>query len=108
MAPRSDEPSAPRLQKPELLILALVLLATVAKIYCAWTTVGTADVGLFREFGHTISDRGLMAMYRETAVFNHTPLVGTFAGVAYDLAEGHGRPFARIIRAPGIVDKTPA
>ena len=103
MAPRSDEPSAPRLQKPELLILALVLLATVAKIYCAWTTVGTADVGLFREFGHTISDRGLMAMYRETAVFNHTPLVGTFAGVAYDLAEGHGRPFARIIRAPGIV-----
>ena len=91
------------MKKPELLILALALLATAAKIYCAWTTIGTADVGLFREFGHTISDRGLTAMYRETPLFNHTPLVGTFTGFAYDLSGGHGRPFARIIRAPGIV-----
>ena len=91
------------MKKPELLILVLALLATVAKVYCAWTTIGTADVGLFREFGHTISDRGLTAMYRETPLFNHTPLVGTFTGFAYDLSGGQGRPFARIMRAPGIV-----
>lgn len=90
------------MKKPELLILVLALLATAAKIYCAWTTIGTADVGRFREFGHTISEHGLVAMYRETPLFNHTPLVGTFVGAAYDLAEGHGRPFARILRAPGI------
>lgn len=90
------------MKKPEVLILALALLATAAKLYCAWTTIGTADVARFRDFGQTISDRGLVAMYRETPLFNHTPLVGTFAGLAYDLADGHGRPFARILRAPGI------
>ena len=91
------------MKKPELFILVLALVATTAKLYCAWTTIGTADIGRFREFGHTISDQGLTAMYRETPLFNHTPLVGTFAGFAYDLAEGRGRPFARIFRVPGIV-----
>jgi len=96
-------PFACPMKKPELLILALALLAMLAKLYCAWTTIGTADIGRFRDFGHTISGQGLTAMYRETPLFNHTPLVGTFAGLTYDLAEGRGRPFARIFRAPGII-----
>ena len=34
-----------------------------------------------------IHAHGLIAMYRETSFFNHTPLVGWFVSAAYDSGE---------------------
>ena len=69
------------MKKPELLIVLIAVLATAAKVYCALTTVGTVDVAFFRSFGEVISDRGVAQIYRENALFNHPPLLGTLPGI---------------------------
>ena len=79
------------------------MLAAVAKLYCAWTTTGTMDVICFREFGHYISDHDVIAIYRWTPMFNHTPLVGTVASLIYDLTSSRLGWFPFCFRLPGIV-----
>ncbi len=90
------------MKKPELLVLALALLATAAKVYCAWTTIGTADVAFFAQFGHVIADRGVAAVYREVPIYNHPPLLTEYLGLIWNWADGHGRVISRLIRLPGI------
>src|SRR5260221_544145 len=90
------------MKKPEWLVLCIALLAMAAKLYCAATTSGTLDVVCFHEFGRIISDEGLIALYRKLPIYNHTPLVGTFASLLYDATPGRDALFALWLRVPGI------
>ncbi len=93
---------------PRSLVILLAAAALAAKLYCAKTTIGTSDVVFFYDFARTIHSQGLLAMYRATPFFNHTPLVGWFSEAAYSLAGG-GDPtgkdkfdFAFYLRLPAI------
>lgn len=74
--------------------------ALIAKLICATATLGTNDVDAFFNFGRFISEHGLLAQYRATAEFNHTPLVGWFCAAIYSL--GQGFAFNLMMRLPGI------
>src|SRR5258708_33572992 len=74
--------------KPRAVVLLLAIAALIAKIYCAATTIGSSDVAFFFDYARTIHHKGLLEMYRQTAFFNHTPLVGWFSDLAYTLADG--------------------
>ncbi len=93
--------------KPRAIVLILAIAALAAKIYCAATTIGTADVGFFYQFAQTIHEQGLLAMYQATAFFNHTPLIGWFSEAAYWLSGGVEEPaskpiFVFYLRLPAI------
>jgi hypothetical protein len=100
--------SGPRSQR---WILAAALLALLLKIYCAATTVGETDVRLFFLYGENIHHHGLGYVYRATVLFNHTPLVGNFSQVAYELSAWLNPPdsprafrfFPLILRLPAIL-----
>lgn len=83
--------------------LIAILVATLAKLYCAATTIGTDDVLLFRIFGRSIAEHGLAHLYNLSPEFNHTPLVGLWAAFAWKAGAGWdlGQPF--LMRLPAIV-----
>lgn len=82
-------------------IFSTALLALLVKLCCAAVTLGTNDVDTFYNFGRFIHEHGLLAQYRATAEFNHTPLVGWFCAAAYGV--GHGFAFNWLLRLPGII-----
>jgi len=88
--------------KPRVLVLLLAIAALIAKIYCAATTIGTSDVVFFYNFARTIHEHGLIAMYRLTPFFNHTPLVGWFSEAALLLSGGEQQFFVFYLRLPAI------
>ena len=87
--------------KPRPLVLYAALLGLLAKLYCAATTIGTNDTETFYNFGRFIHEHGLLAQYRATPAFNHTPLVGWFCAGIYAL--GQGAFFGLLLRLPGIL-----
>jgi hypothetical protein len=87
--------------KPRALILFAALLALGVKLCIAALTVGTNDAESFYNFGRFIWEHGLLAQYRATLEFNHTPVTGWFCAVAYGVGGGLG--FNWFLRVPGIV-----
>lgn len=87
---------------PHRLVLLAALLATALKLWWATASDGSNDVMLFYLYGRTIQAKGLIGMYGP-ALFNHTPLVGWFAGAVYEVTGGAGRAFSFWLRVPGIV-----
>jgi len=94
--------------KPRNVVLLLAVAALAAKIYCAATTIGSSDVVFFYQFAETIHKEGLLAMYKATPFFNHTPLVGWFSDACYWLSgaadnEKDAKPiFVFYLRLPAI------
>ena len=86
---------------PRRVVFFAASAALIAKVVCATATLGTNDVDAFFNFGRFISEHGLLAQYRATAEFNHTPLVGWFCAAIYSL--GQGFAFNLLLRLPGIV-----
>jgi len=88
---------------PAFWVVLAISVATLAKLYCAGTTIGTDDVILYRIFGRIITESGLPYLYRLSPEFNHTPLVGLWAAFAYQVGGDtvFGQPF--LLRLPGIV-----
>ena len=82
-------------------VLTAALLALGVKLWVAAVTVGTNDAESFYNFGRFIWEHGLLAQYRATPEFNHTPLTGWFCAAAYGIAGGMG--FNWLLRAPGIL-----
>jgi Gpi18-like mannosyltransferase len=82
-------------------IQTAALLALAAKLACAALTLGTNDADTFYNFGRFIGEHGLLAQYRATPEFNHTPLTGWFCAAIYAL--GHGFAFNFLLRLPGIL-----
>src|SRR5581483_88186 len=96
------------LMKPRNVVLLLAVAALAAKIHCAATTIGSSDVVFFYQFAETIHKEGLLAMYKATPFFNHTPLVGWFSDACYWLSgaadnEKDAKPFfVFYLRLPAI------
>ncbi len=90
------------MKRNEWIVVGIALLAVVAKLYCAWTTIGTADIAFFSRFAETIANRGVKAAF-DDPMFNHAPLLTEYLGVIWPWSEGHGRIIARYIRVPCIV-----
>jgi hypothetical protein len=87
---------------PTRLIILATLFSTGLKFWWAAASDGSNDVMLFYLYARAIQEKGLLGMYGPV-LFNHTPLVGWFAGAIYEMTGGAGRGFAFWLRAPGIV-----
>ncbi len=78
-------------------------LAFAAKVYCAATTYGTNDTGLFAMYGQAVAEAGLEQTYAASQHFNHTPLLANVLAGLYLLTKGTGLPFPLLLRLPGII-----
>jgi hypothetical protein len=81
---------------------AALLLATALKVYCAATTYGTNDTGLFHLYGQAIAEAGLQETYRASHHFNHTPALAAVLVCLYRLANTCAWSFPLLLRLPGI------
>ncbi len=90
--------------KPRSIVLLLAVLSLLAKLYCALTTTGSTDVLIFFQFARYIHHHGLIAMYRETPLFNHTPLIGWFSEAVSMITvnDKDPRDFSFLLRLPAI------
>ncbi len=79
------------------------VLAFAAKLYCAATTYGTNDTGLFAMYGQAVAEAGLEQTYAASQHFNHTPLLASVLAGLYLLTKKTGLPFPLLLRLPGIV-----
>jgi len=87
--------------QPRAFILFAALFALGVKLCIAALTVGTNDAEAFYNFGRFIWEHGLLAQYRASPDFNHTPLTGWFCAAAYGAGRGLG--FNWLLRVPGIL-----
>jgi Gpi18-like mannosyltransferase len=83
-------------------ILLAAIIATLAKLYCAVTTLGTEDVALYFRFGQVTEARGL-AFAMTNPSFNHTPLVAEYAATLFAVLDGKAKWFPLLIKLPGIL-----
>ena len=96
-------PHRPSLTRPAVIYCVCCLLAFAAKLYCAATTFGTNDTGLFQKFGEAVYEAGLQATHENSRHFNHTPLLASVLAGMFWLSKTFGWSFPFILRLPGIV-----
>ena len=92
--------------RPNRIILLAALVALAAKLYCAAMTVGTNDTVFFYGFGKIINQHGLAWAYEHVAIFNHTPLVGSYAALLQRIEPGAQMKMELLpffLRLPGII-----
>ena len=85
-----------------VLFTAAITLATALKIYCAATTYGTNDTGLFHLYGQAIYEAGLEETYKASQHFNHTPPLAIFLALLYWLSKTFAWSYPLLLRLPGI------
>ncbi|MDB6174988.1 MAG: rane protein [Chthoniobacteraceae bacterium] len=78
-------------------------IALLAKLYCAATTFGTNDTGLFAIYAEALYDAGLETTYATSQHFNHTPLLSSALMVLHFTAKMFGLSFPLLLRLPGIL-----
>src|SRR5688572_693796 len=84
-------------------LLILAALGIVARLLIAWMSYGTNDAVSFWEFAVQINEHGLLWMYRNVPLFNHTPLIGYWALGAMKLtAEAAPERFPFVFKLPAI------
>ena len=76
--------------------------ATLLKLICAATTLGTVDVASQFHFGKMIDLQSMEWLYTNDRLFNHMPLVGFFSAILYSATHGNPRLFAFFFRLPNI------
>jgi hypothetical protein len=84
-----------------LFVLALVA-GTALKVYCASTTYGTNDTGLFQLYGQAIDEAGLEETYKASQHFNHTPALAAVLVCLYWLSKTFAWSYPLLLRLPGI------
>jgi len=91
---------------PNRIVLIAALAALVAKLYCAAMTVGTNDTVFFYGFGKIINQHGLAYAYGHYPIFNHTPLIGSYAALLQRMEPGTQMKMEMLpffLRLPGII-----
>ena len=91
-----------------VLIVALALVATMAKLAIAYNTIGTNDAVFFYGFAKVLNEHGLEWTYAHSRYFNHPPLTAYFLRGIFLLtetkwAQDFGIHFPFLLRLPGIV-----
>jgi hypothetical protein len=92
--------------RPNRIVLIAALLALVVKLWCAAMTVGTNDTVFFYGFGKMINQHGLAWTYRHVPIFNHTPLIGSYAALLQRNEPGTQMKMETLpffLRLPGII-----
>lgn len=72
---------------------ATCVAAVLVRIYLMTTTAGTNDIHTWQSFGRSIHDGGLFTLYRANAEYNHPPLMGLWASLAWTLSGKSARWF---------------
>jgi hypothetical protein len=81
-------------------IVALALILRVALVYISW---GSNDATIWEKLGWEIANVGLLKTYPIDRDFNHPPLPGCWAGIAYRLTHERGSaPAPPNERKPGL------
>jgi hypothetical protein len=81
------------------MLLGLLAVATVIKLYLAYTTLGTNDVSTWERFLGEAIRRGGLGLYRSDPIFNHPPfIVGYIRGLG-QIADVTHVPFRFWLRA---------
>jgi hypothetical protein len=83
-------------------IVFAAVVATVAKLYCAFTTYGSEDVLLYYRYGKII-DLVDLARVMEVRNFNLTPLAAEYSATLVGLLAGNERWFPPLLKLPGIL-----
>jgi hypothetical protein len=89
-------------------IVALTLIAAVAKLAIAYNTIGTNDAVFFYGFAKVLNEHGLRWTYEHSRYFNHPPLTAYFLRGIFLITETRwgqdfGIHFPLLLRLPGIV-----
>jgi hypothetical protein len=90
------------LRRGSFWILLTALVATAAKLYCAFTTFGTEDVMLYFRFGSIVDAYGLAAAM-SLQIFNLTPLAAEYPATLVALLGEHKDWFPMLLKLPGIL-----
>jgi hypothetical protein len=83
-------------------ILFAAIIATAAKLYCAFTTYGSEDVLTFFRYGQIIDLAGMKRVLT-LPTFNHTPLAAEYSANLVALLRGNETWFPFFLRLPGIL-----
>ena len=95
-------PSSGRYSPRTIVFIALVL-GTLAKLWLAGTSIGSNDVPLFKGFARLLEANGLMTLYRDSTIFNHTPLISAYTVLVARLSGDAMEDFAFLFRMGGII-----
>jgi len=93
----------PHLSRQEWIVIAVAFVATLAKLYCAWTTRGSNDAALFRIYGLWTLGLGLPGAYHHSLLVNHPPLVIALMSRLALYTGTDERAFNFLVRLPGII-----
>ena len=88
---------------PRFIVLVALALGTFAKLWLAGTSIGSNDLPLFKGFARLLETHGLVELYRNSTIFNHTPLISAYTVGAHWIAGDSTQSFAFVFRLGGIV-----
>lgn len=86
-----------------ILVIVLLVLATLAKISWAMTSVGTLDTVRFYQAGSAMAKHGIPALYASDIRWNHTLSVSLFIEGLFRFAAGNEKMFVLWLRMPAIL-----
>jgi len=83
-------------------ILVTAIIATIAKLYCAFTTFGTDDVYLYFRYGEVVHAGGL-SFALTNPIFNLTPVAAEYPAFLSGWLNGNEKYFPFFLKLPGIL-----
>jgi hypothetical protein len=85
-------------------VVGCALVTTIAKLRLAATTIGTGDVGHFRDFADSVRKLGPIGVYATHfhVPYNHPPLIGWFLTAINNIST-NGPSFRFLLRVPASV-----
>lgn len=95
-------PSSDR-YSPRTIVLIALILGTLAKLWLAGTTIGSNDAPLFKGFARLLETNGLVTLYRDSTIFNHTPLISAYTVLVARISGDAMEDFAFLFRLGGII-----
>jgi hypothetical protein len=83
--------------------LAVGFIGVCARLCLWWFSIGSADSENWFRHGMHVATGGLAHTYRSFRDFNHPPLTGLYAALAWRWSGGDLWTFARLIKLPGLL-----
>jgi hypothetical protein len=91
------------LRRREVAVLALACLGFLVRLLLAWISRGSNDAALWEGYAWIISHSSLWVLYEKETFFNHPPLMGGWAFLAFRLADLTWLTFPFLLKLPGIL-----
>ena len=88
---------------PRTIVLLALVVGTLAKLWLAGTSIGSNDLPLFKGFARLLETHGLVALYRDSTIFNHTPLISAYTVFVARISGDAAEDFAFVFRLGGII-----